>query len=79
MTLTTTTSSTTQAGAVPGTHPVTVSPLVLADRLLGLARDADQAGLRRPAADLVKLAFAMYDEQPLLRRVTSAWNEYPSA
>jgi hypothetical protein len=64
---------------MPATHPVIVSPLVLADRLLGLAQDADQAGLRRPAADLVRLAFAMYDEQPQQRGVTSAWDGYPSA
>jgi hypothetical protein len=75
----TTTLNTATTGATPATHPVIVSPLVLADRLLGLAQDADQAGLRRPAADLVRLAFAMYDEQPQERRVTSAWNDYPSA
>jgi hypothetical protein len=66
----------TQAGAVTASsHPVTISPLLLADRLLGLAQDADQAGLRRPAADLMRLAFAMYDEKPF----TSAWGARPSA
>jgi len=67
-------SNQTSAIAAPS-HPVTVSPLMLADRLLGLAQDADQAGLRRPAADLMRLAFAMYDEKPF----TSAWRAHPSA
>lgn len=66
-------------GAMSAPQPVIVSPLVLADRLLGLAQDADQAGLSRPAADLVRLAFAMYDVQPVLGRATSAWDAYPSA
>jgi len=65
--------------AIPAAQPVIVSPLVLADRLLGLAQDADQAGLRRPAADLVRLAFAMYDEVPQQRCFTCAWDAYPSA
>ncbi len=42
----------------------TVSPLVLADRLISLAQDADRAGLRGPAVDLVRLAMAMFDEAP---------------
>jgi hypothetical protein len=66
--------STTQ-GAVSAPAHVPVSPLLLADRLLGLAQDADQAGLRRPAADLMRLAFAMYDEKPF----TSVWERTPSA
>ncbi len=41
-----------------------VSPLMLADRLLTLAKDADRAGLRRPAQRLLKLAFSVYDEKP---------------
>ncbi len=41
-----------------------VSPLMLADRLLTLAKDADRAGLRRPAQRLLKLAYAVYDEKP---------------
>ncbi len=41
-----------------------VSPLMIADRLLTLAEDADRAGLRRPAQRLLKLAFAVYDEKP---------------
>ncbi len=50
-----------------------VSPLVLADRLIGLAQDADRAGLRRPAANLVRLAFKMYDEQPLQTHLNAVW------
>jgi hypothetical protein len=70
------TTMSTQTGAMSApSHPVTVSPLLLADRLLGLAQDADQAGLRRPAADLVRLAFAMYDEKPF----TYGWGPNPSA
>ncbi len=41
-----------------------VSPLMLADRLLTLAKDADRAGLRRPAQRLLKLAYEVYDEKP---------------
>lgn len=41
-----------------------VSPLVLADRLLTLAQDADRAGFARPAERLLKLAYSLCDEQP---------------
>jgi hypothetical protein len=41
-----------------------VSPLMLADRLLTLAMDADRAGLHRPAERLLRLAYAVYDEKP---------------
>lgn len=44
--------------------PGCVSPLVLADRLLSLAQDADRAGLARPAARLVRLAYAICGEKP---------------
>jgi hypothetical protein len=43
-----------------------VSPLVLADRLLSLAADAERGGLRRPAQRLLRLAYALYDEKPTL-------------
>ena len=42
----------------------TVSPLMLADRLLTLAGDAERAGLHRPAERLLRLAYAVYDEKP---------------
>jgi hypothetical protein len=41
-----------------------VSPLMLADRLLTLAMDADRSGLHGPAARLLRLAYAVYDEKP---------------
>jgi hypothetical protein len=42
-----------------------VSPLMLADRLLTLAQDADRAGFFKPAERLLKLAYAICDEKPL--------------
>ncbi len=41
-----------------------ISPLVLADRLLTMAKDADQAGLSASAERLLKLAYKMYGEKP---------------
>lgn len=41
-----------------------VSPLVLADRLLALAEDADRAGLRRAASRLIRLAERVCEERP---------------
>lgn len=49
---------------MPPTLAVPTSPLVLADRLLTLAQDADQAGLRRPAEALLRLAMRVWREQP---------------
>jgi hypothetical protein len=40
------------------------SPLMLADRLLTLARDAERAGLPVAATRLVKLAFDVCDLKP---------------
>jgi hypothetical protein len=37
---------------------------MLADRLLTLAMDADRSGLHGPAARLLRLAYAVYDEKP---------------
>ena len=45
--------------------PVCVSPLMLADRLLSLAQDADRAGMAKPAQRLLKLAYAVCNEKPL--------------
>ncbi len=45
-----------------GARPV--SPLMLADRLLSLAEDAERAGLHRPAERLLWLAYAVCDEKP---------------
>jgi len=41
-----------------------VSPLVIADRLLSLAQDADRAGFKRPAERLLRMAYAVCDEKP---------------
>jgi hypothetical protein len=42
-----------------------ISPLVIADRLLSLAQDADRAGFQKPAERLLRLAFAVWAEKPL--------------
>ncbi len=42
----------------------TVSPLVLADRLITLAQEADRAGFSRSATRLLGLAYAVFDEKP---------------
>lgn len=41
-----------------------VSPLVLSDRLIALARDADRAGYLATAERLVSLACSVFDEAP---------------
>ncbi len=41
-----------------------VSPLVLADRLISLAQDADRAGYAASARRLVGIALAVFDERP---------------
>jgi hypothetical protein len=41
-----------------------VSPLVLSDRLLALAQDADRAGFTGTAEQLVSLACSVFDEAP---------------
>ena len=43
---------------------IPVSPLMLADRLISLAQEADRAGYTDSASRLVGLAFAVFDEQP---------------
>jgi hypothetical protein len=42
------------------------SPLVLCDRLITLAEDADRAGLKTTAAHLVELIEEMFAEKPRL-------------
>jgi hypothetical protein len=44
-----------------------VSPLVLSDRLLTLAQDAERAGFPLSAGHLVSLAHAVFDEIPTRR------------
>ncbi len=46
------------------TAPATASPLVLSDRLLTLARDADHVGRRDTALPLLALAHGVFDETP---------------
>jgi hypothetical protein len=41
------------------------SPLVLCDRLLTLAQDADRAGLAVTAEHLLELAHSVFEETPL--------------
>jgi hypothetical protein len=57
------------AGALQGYRPTPpyraaagISPLVLADRLITLAQDADRAGYRDTASLLVTLTFSMLDD-----------------
>ncbi len=42
--------------------PASPTPLVLSDRLISLARDADRAGLLGTARDLIRLAHTVFDE-----------------
>ena len=48
----------------PQPPAVQVSQLVLSDRLLTLARDADRAGFAFAARRLVRLAHNVFDETP---------------
>ena len=43
---------------------IPVSPLVLSDRLITLAQDADRAGYIDAARRLVHLAYSVFDEAP---------------
>ena len=40
-----------------------ISPLVIADRLITLAQDADRAGMQAAASRLIDLAYAALDER----------------
>ncbi|MBV8456888.1 MAG: hypothetical protein JO122_09770 [Acetobacteraceae bacterium] len=56
--------------AEPGTPELTagvisVTPLVLSDRLISLAEQADRAGMRRVAERILSLACCVLDEEPL--------------
>lgn len=42
-----------------------ISPLMLSDRLLTLAADADRAGLASAATTLIGLAHTVLDQRPL--------------
>jgi hypothetical protein len=45
-------------------RPLTPSPLVLCDRLLTLAQDADRAGFAVTAEHLLHLAHTVFEEKP---------------
>ena len=45
-------------------HKPTISELVLSDRLISLAEDADRAGYTDTAEHLVALACTVFDEAP---------------
>lgn len=45
----------------------TISPLMLSDQLMTLAQDADRAGLRPVAGDLLRLALRICDKPPAAR------------
>ena len=51
-----------QSTTPPDAHQV--SPLVLSDRLITLAQDADRAGFTITAERLVTLACSVFDEAP---------------
>ncbi len=50
--------------SLQSSSPVPVSPLVLADRLISLAQDADRAGFADSATQLVSLAYQVLDKHP---------------
>jgi hypothetical protein len=50
------------------TTDATMSPLVLCDRLLSLAQDADRAGLRGAAENLLELAGIVLEPKPRRQR-----------
>ena len=57
--------------AEPGTPDlragaISVTPLVLSDRLISLAEQADRAGLRRVAERILSLACCILDEKPVI-------------
>ena len=54
------------------TLEASMSPLVLCDRLLSLAQDADRAGLRRAAESLLELVGAVLEPTPKPQRRRSS-------
>jgi hypothetical protein len=59
-----------EQNSMPTLHeprPTVCSPLVLADRLISLAQDADRAGYQDSATRLLGLAYAVFDEEPRVR------------
>ena len=54
------------------TLEASMSPLVLCDRLLTLAQDADRAGLRRAAENLLELVGTVLEPTPKRQRRRNA-------
>ena len=52
------------SAATLATSPASVSELILSDRLIALAQDADRAGFTDTAERLVNLACTVFDEAP---------------
>ncbi len=44
--------------------PLPITPLILSDRLLALAQEAERAGYSTSATRLVGLAHTVFDERP---------------
>lgn len=57
---------------MPVTMDAAMSPLVLCDRLLSLAQEANRAGLRAAAERLLNLAGVVLEPNP--RRQRRAWS-----
>ena len=55
------------AAPAPPPNPLLASPLVLCDRLITLAQDADRAGRPGTATTLIQLAHSVFDEPPAPR------------
>lgn len=51
---------------VPALSSAKFSPLVLADRLITLAQEADRAGYSTSASRLIGAAYAVLDEEKIL-------------
>jgi hypothetical protein len=50
------------------------SKLVIADRLISLAKDADRGGFPTTADQLVRLAWTVLDEMPI--QASNHWEKY---
>jgi hypothetical protein len=53
--------------------PATPSPLMVCDRLIGLAQDADRAGLDTVAERLLAMVDRMFDEGQRGKRSAGGW------
>ena len=53
--------------------PRTPSPLMVCDRLIGLAQDAERAGLDAVAGRLLALVDRMFDDGRRSKRVSGGW------